>query len=107
MIDLVHRSSSPPYKGTKQPAQGRTGLLSELWCYLFGRGAPAYKTADGSGATAPTAPRCGTPQYRTPPAPAPSDPEPEDSPCDGEPTAEDCACEPPVEGREIHIYPGE
>jgi len=112
MIDLIYRSKVPAYRGTAPTAQGRTPLLSGLWCYLFGGGAvPAYKTADTSGATAPTVSRCwwslaGSPQYQTPPVQAPSDPEPEVPPCDGEPTAEDCGCEPRVEPREIHIYPG-
>jgi hypothetical protein len=62
-----------------------------------------------SGATAPVVSRCwwgltAAPQYKAPPDAA-SEPEPEASPT-GEPLAEDCSCEPGVEPREIHIYPG-
>ena len=112
MIDLIYRTQAPGYRGTATPPTARTGLLSGVWCYLFGGGtAPAYKTIDGRGATAPTVSRCwwsltGSPQYRTPPVPPASEPEPEASPCDGAPLAEDCSCEPHVEAREIHVYPG-
>lgn len=113
MIDLIYRSKVPAYRGATSTPQGRTTLISGLWCYLFGGGdVPGYRTATTSGATAPTVSRCwwsltGSPQYQAPPARVPSDPEPEVSPCDGEPMAEDCPCEPRVEGREMHIYPAE
>ena len=113
MIDFI-RSKVPPYKGQKQPTtSGGTGMLSGLWCYLFGGGAaPAYRRpSDGGvndgGATAPVVSRCwwsltGTPQYQTPPAPS----APEDTPCNGDPGDDPTGDEPAI-GREIHIYPSE
>lgn len=113
MIDLINRSKAPAYRGAKSTTNGRAGVLSGLWCYLFGGGAaPAYRGANTNGATAPGVSRCwwslaGSPQYQTPPAPQPSDPDQEVPPDSGEPTGEDCPCEPPVVTREIHFYPSE
>jgi hypothetical protein len=110
MIDLIYRSKVPGYKGAASTTQGRTGLLSGLWCYLFGAGTvPLYRTKGTSGgATAPTAPRCwwslsGSPQYKAPPVPRGTEPESEAVPPEGE----DCGCEPQVVPREIHVYPAE
>lgn len=113
MIDLIYRSKAPAYKGTNPTTNGRTGLLSSFWCYLFGGGAaPGYRGKNAGGATAPTVSRCwwslsGTPQYQRPPMPTPDDPSQEVPPENGEPTGEDCGCEPPLVTREIHVYPHE
>ena len=110
MIDLIYRSKVPAYKGAAPTAQGRTGVLSGLWCYLFGGGAvPAYRTKSSSkGAPAPTVSRCwwaltGSPQYKAPPEPTVTEPEPEAVPPKAE--ADGCGCEPQVVPQEIHIYP--
>ncbi len=116
MMDLLYRSTPPGYKGkgkgnAKLPTQHGAGFLSGLWCYLFGGGgSPGYRTKETNGATAPVVSRCwwgltAAPQYKAPPDQA-SDPDPEGPPCGGQPTDEDCSCEPDVEPREIHIYPG-
>ena len=113
-MDNLFKSNAPGYRSkgngkASPPTQNATGFLTGLWCALFGGGAaPAYRTKEGTGATAPGASPCfaglsQTPQYKTPPEL--SDPEPELSPCD-EPVAEECPCdEPEVIPREIHIYP--
>ena len=110
-MDIL-RSNPPAYRGkAASSTQGRAGFLSGLWCYLFGGGAaPGYRVKDEtSGATAPVVSRCwwgltAAPQYATAPERT-SEPELEGEPT-GEPLAEDCPCEPGVEPREIHIYPG-
>ena len=112
MIDFI-RSKVPPYKGPNQPTMSGAGMLSGLWCYLFGGGAaPAYRRpSDGGvndgGATAPVVSRCwwsfsGSPQYQTPPTPS----APDDAPCDVEQGGDPMGDEPAI-GREIHIYPSE
>jgi hypothetical protein len=67
MMNLI-RNPSPEYKGCHQaPKNGSGGLLSQLLCYLFGGGTPAYK---GKGQSTPK--RCGsvifpdTPVYKEP-----------------------------------------
>jgi hypothetical protein len=48
MMNLI-RNTSPVYKGNAQPAKnGSGGLLSQLLCYLFGGGTPAYKGKEQS-----------------------------------------------------------
>jgi hypothetical protein len=110
MIDLIYRSKAPAYKGATPTTNNRAGLLSGLWCYLFGGGsAPAYRGTNTNGATAPVPSRCwwsfaGSPRYKAPP-PVASDPDQAAPPDEGEPTGEDCAGAGPVVTREIHIYP--
>ncbi len=111
----ILRSNPPAYRGKAPPTTGSGGLLSGLWCYLFGGGArPAYRGSDGG--TAPTVSRCwwsfqDRPQYKTPPAPPPGpepgDPEPTEQVPDQGPS--ECGDGVPVIGRaaEIHIYPAE
>lgn len=66
MMNLI-KPPSPEYKGTSQAPKNGGGLLSQLLCYLFGGGSPAYK---GQGQSTPR--RCGsvifpdTPVYKEP-----------------------------------------
>ena len=109
----ILRSNPPAYRGKVPPTAGSNGLLSGLWCYLFGGATrPAYRSASDGGASAPVVSRCwwsfqDRPQYKTPPAPTepgpePSEPEPDQGPSE-------CGDGVPVIGRagEIHIYPAE
>ena len=103
-MDFLYRTKPPAYKGSGQAQPtARAGFLDGIWCWLFGRTAPAYRTADGT--SAPTASRCGSPQYKAPPEGPAGNPYPEPPPTSGEPMGEDCPSEPYVEPREIHIYP--
>ena len=108
----ILRSNPPAYRGKVPPTAGSSGLLSGLWCYLFGGGArPAYRSNDGGG-TAPKVSRCwwsfqDRPQYKTAPAPDPGEPMPSEPAPDQGPS--ECGDGVPVIGRaaEIHIYPAE
>ena len=110
----ILRSNPPAYRGKVPPTAGSSGLLSGLWCYLFGGGArPAYRSHHGGG-TAPTVSRCwwsfqDRPQYKTPPAPAPEPGEPTPSEPVPDQGPSECGDGVPVIGRaaEIHIYPAE
>ena len=81
-MTCIDQKVAPVYRGQPQPT-GYAGLLSGLWCDLFGggRGTPAYKTVGGTAQAAPPA-RCWwqvlapTPSYKTAPvAPAASTPD--------------------------------
>lgn len=106
-MDFLYRTKSPGYRGTgqEQPTT-RIGFLEGIWCSLFGglfkRSTPSYRGIS----TTSTASGCGSPQYKTPPEVPPGDPCPDVPPTGEEQTGEDCSCDPHVEPREIHIYPG-
>lgn len=76
-MEILYRTAPPAYRGCSPQPKQRNGLLSGLWCYLFGGGsAPAYRTKNGkNGSAAPVVSRCwwqafpSTPEYK--PAPSP------------------------------------
>jgi len=74
----------PIYQGRPQQPKNGGGLLSQLLCYVFGGGTPAYQ---GNGQQAPRG--CGfsvfpgTPAYKTPPI-VTTDPTDPSEPTDGE-----------------------
>lgn len=85
MMNLI-RNPSPVYKGTTQSPKNGDGLLSQILCYLFGGGTPAYK---GKGQSA--AKSCGSgilpgsPVYKQPVVTVDTaDQEPEQDDCDGD-----------------------
>lgn len=94
MMDFL-KPITPQYKGTTTQSNGGGGLLSQLFCYLFAGGTPAYQ---GSGQ--PVAKGCSVPGF--PAAPAYKEPpvvdqrEPTDTPELG--TSDDVAgCEDPTQ----------
>lgn len=84
MMNLI-RNPSPVYKGTSQTTKNGGGLLSQILCYLFGGGSPAYK---GKAQSAPKA--CGSGVFPGSPVyKEPTKPTPDVDTCDLEPELDD------------------
>jgi hypothetical protein len=72
MMNLI-KPISPQYKGTSSQPKNGGGLLSQIFCYLFGGATPAYK---GQGQPAPKG--CSVPLFpSTPVYTVPVDPKQE------------------------------
>jgi hypothetical protein len=104
-MQLLYKSATPSYQGCTPATTASPGLLSSLWCSLFGAAVPAYRTKNGNGVQASAPSRCfwqlsPTPAYKT--APAATNVDPSAAPDAASTDGNTCACD--AVPTEIHVW---